>query len=68
MGIRRSPAYQKITKAMGNQGDPLSLFTTRHAESKMEKLITSQRTKPATPISTTKVPKPLSTQATGGAA
>src|SRR6266478_4861369 len=32
MGKRRSPAYQKIMNASGNQGEPLSFFTTRHAD------------------------------------
>src|SRR6266849_888949 len=66
MGSRRSPAYQKMMKASGNQGEPLNFFTTRHAESRIAKLMTNQSTKPPIPISTTSVPKPLSTPVTGG--
>jgi LPS sulfotransferase NodH len=65
MGISRSPAYQKIMNASGNQGEPLSFFTTPHAENKIAKLMTSQRMSPPMPISTTSVPKPLSTPMTG---
>ncbi len=68
MGKRRSPAYQKIIKASGNQGEPLSCLTTRHAENTIAKLITNQRIRPPMPISITRVPKPLSTPMTGGLA
>src|SRR5260370_29120577 len=65
MGTRRSPAYQKMTNASGNQGEPRSFFTTLHAESRIAKLMTNQRIRPPIPISTTRVPKPLSTPTAG---
>src|SRR5258708_11801754 len=66
MGTRRSPAYQKMTNASGNQGEPRSFFTTLHAESRIAKLMTNQSIRPPIPISTTRVPKPLSTPTAGG--
>src|SRR4029077_19845173 len=66
MGTSRSPAYQKITNASGNQGEPLSFLTTRQAESRMAKVMTNQSMSPPIPISTTSVPKPLSTPMIGG--
>src|SRR5438270_13122550 len=66
MGKRRSPAYQKMTNASGNQNEPLSFFTTRHAANRIAKLITNHSMRPPAPIARTNVPKPLSTSGGGG--
>src|SRR6202521_6051466 len=48
-------AYQKMTNATGNQGEPFSRRTTRQALNKTEKVITIHKTRPPIPISTTSV-------------
>src|SRR5690348_10964557 len=65
-GMSKKKAYQKMTNPSGNQGEPFSFFTTFHAENKIAALMTNQRINPPMPISTTNVPKPLSTPITGG--
>src|SRR5882724_994807 len=57
----KTNAYQQITNASGNQGDPLSFLTTFQADKTIAPDITSHKISPSTPISTTSVPNPLST-------
>ena len=65
-GMNIIKAYQKMTNATGNNGEPFSRRATRQALNKTEKVRTAHNTRPPIPISTTIAPQPLSTPPTGG--
>src|ERR1043166_4644253 len=62
MGKNTRKINQKITKAIGNQGEPRRLLAIFQADIAMEAPKINQRAKPKIPISITNCPYPFSTE------